>query len=52
MISQDKSKYSEKALVRTKLEAAKRKLHEGYQQAENAKKQRTIQVIELHDIPK
>ncbi|XP_008798351.1 probable mediator of RNA polymerase II transcription subunit 26b isoform X1 [Phoenix dactylifera] len=52
VIPQDKSKYSEEALVRAKLEAAKRKLHEGYQQAENAKKQRTIQVMELHDIPK
>ncbi|CAA7388991.1 unnamed protein product [Spirodela intermedia] len=38
--------------VCAKLEAAKRKLHEGYQQAENAKKQRTIQVMELHDLPK
>ncbi|KAJ3676553.1 hypothetical protein LUZ60_003965 [Juncus effusus] len=33
-----------------KLEAAKKRLHEGYQQAENAKKQRTIQVLD--DIPK
>ncbi|XAR69540.1 hypothetical protein NMG60_11001170 [Bertholletia excelsa] len=35
-----------------RLEAAKRKLHERYQQAENAKRQRTIQVMELHDLPK
>lgn len=35
-----------------KLENAKRKLHQGYQQAENAKKQRTIQVMDLQDIPK
>ncbi|KAK1280029.1 putative mediator of RNA polymerase II transcription subunit 26b [Acorus gramineus] len=35
-----------------KLEIAKRKLHEGYQLAENAKKQRTIQVMELRDLPK
>uniref|UniRef100_A0A1D1YVM7 Transcription elongation factor A protein 3 n=2 Tax=Anthurium amnicola TaxID=1678845 RepID=A0A1D1YVM7_9ARAE len=49
---QDKSKNSDEMSVRVKLEAAKRKLHEGYQQAENAKKQRTIQVMELHDIPK
>nr|GEY05720.1 probable mediator of RNA polymerase II transcription subunit 26b [Tanacetum cinerariifolium] len=35
-----------------KFEAAKRKLQERYQQAENAKKQRTIQVMELHDLPK
>lgn len=35
-----------------KLEAAKRKLQEGYRQAENAKRQRTIQVMELRDLPK
>ncbi|KAL9273291.1 putative mediator of RNA polymerase II transcription subunit 26b [Drosera capensis] len=38
--------------VKLKLEASKRKLHESYQQAENAKKQRTIQVMEVHDLPK
>ncbi|MQM20715.1 hypothetical protein Taro_053743 [Colocasia esculenta] len=48
---QDKFKNSDN-IVHAKLEAAKRKLHEGYQQAENAKKQRTIQVMELHDLPK
>ncbi|KAG6529567.1 probable mediator of RNA polymerase II transcription subunit 26b [Zingiber officinale] len=52
MIPQEKSKCSEESFVRAKLEAAKRKLHEGYQQAENAKKQRTIQVMELQDLPK
>ncbi|KAK1292732.1 putative mediator of RNA polymerase II transcription subunit 26b [Acorus calamus] len=46
---QEKPKTSEEAL---KLEIAKRKLHEGYQLAENAKKQRTIQVMELRDLPK
>ncbi|CAN1337558.1 Probable mediator of RNA polymerase II transcription subunit 26b [Linum perenne] len=35
-----------------KLEATKRKLQESYQQAQNAKRQRTIQVMELHDLPK
>ncbi|XP_042003102.1 probable mediator of RNA polymerase II transcription subunit 26b [Salvia splendens] len=35
-----------------KLEDAKRKLHERYQEAEKAKKQRTIQVVELRDLPK
>ncbi|XP_043722697.1 probable mediator of RNA polymerase II transcription subunit 26b [Telopea speciosissima] len=49
---QDKSKLTDEISVRAKLEAAKRKLQEGYQQAENAKKQRTIQVMELHDLPK
>lgn len=38
--------------VQDKLEATKRKLQERYQQAENAKRQRTIQVMELHDLPK
>ncbi|KAJ8505854.1 hypothetical protein OPV22_006740 [Ensete ventricosum] len=52
VVPQDKTKCSEESLIREKLELAKRKLHEGYQQAENAKKQRTIQVMELHDLPK
>ncbi|KAL7599183.1 hypothetical protein Lser_V15G26032 [Lactuca serriola] len=38
--------------VQDKLEETKRKLQERYQQAENAKRQRTIQVMELHDLPK
>ncbi|KAM7260051.1 hypothetical protein ACFE04_015792 [Oxalis oulophora] len=42
-----KSNFSER-----KLEAAKRKLQESYQQADNAKRQRKIQVMEIHDIPK
>ncbi|KAJ7976568.1 Transcription elongation factor [Quillaja saponaria] len=49
---QDKLKCSDEAAVQVKLEATKRKLQERYQQAENAKKQRTIQVMELHDLPK
>ncbi|CAL9100080.1 unnamed protein product [Musa acuminata var. zebrina] len=52
VVPQDKTKCSEESSIREKLELAKRKLHEGYQQAENAKKQRTIQVMELHDLPK
>ncbi|KAJ1404257.1 Transcription elongation factor, TFIIS/CRSP70, N-terminal, sub-type [Sesbania bispinosa] len=47
-----KFKCLDDAALQVKLEATKRKLQERYQQAENAKKQRTIQVIELHDIPK
>ncbi|KAF5737624.1 hypothetical protein HS088_TW13G00511 [Tripterygium wilfordii] len=43
---------SDEVAVQRKLEATKRKLQESYQQAKNAKKQRTIQVMELHDIPK
>ncbi|KAK9270898.1 hypothetical protein L1049_026484 [Liquidambar formosana] len=35
-----------------KLALARRRLHENYQDAQNAKKQRTIQVMDLHEIPK
>ncbi|KAK7336425.1 hypothetical protein VNO77_16966 [Canavalia gladiata] len=49
---QDKSKSSDDTAVQVKLEATKRKLQESYQQAENAKKQRTIQVMEINDLPK
>ncbi|CAL9111369.1 unnamed protein product [Musa textilis] len=52
VVSQDKTRNSEEVLIQAKLEVAKRKLHEGYQLAENTKKQRTIQVMELHDLPK
>ncbi|KAL1548771.1 putative mediator of RNA polymerase II transcription subunit 26b isoform X1 [Salvia divinorum] len=49
---QEKANSKNEASVRMKLEAAKRKLQERYQEAENAKKQRTIQVVELQDLPK
>ncbi|XP_050234404.1 probable mediator of RNA polymerase II transcription subunit 26b isoform X2 [Mercurialis annua] len=49
---QDKFKCSDDVAVQKKLEASKRKLHERYQQVENAKRQRTIQVMELQDLPK
>lgn len=49
IVQQNKSKCSDDA---AKLEATKRKLQERYQQAENAKRQRTIQVMELNDLPK
>ncbi|CAL0323524.1 unnamed protein product [Lupinus luteus] len=49
---QDKLKYSDDAAVQVKLEATKRRLQERYQQVENAKRQRTIQVMELNDLPK
>ncbi|KAL6997706.1 hypothetical protein U1Q18_007832 [Sarracenia purpurea var. burkii] len=48
-VQQDKLKCLDDS---ARLEAAKRKLHERYQQAENAKRQRTIQVMEIHDLPK
>ncbi|KAJ4965460.1 hypothetical protein NE237_017309 [Protea cynaroides] len=35
-----------------RLASARRRLQENYQEAQNAKKQRTIQVMDLHDIPK
>ncbi|XP_068663214.1 probable mediator of RNA polymerase II transcription subunit 26c isoform X2 [Aristolochia californica] len=35
-----------------RLASARKRLHENYKEAENAKKQRTIQVMDLHDIPK
>ncbi|MED6203994.1 hypothetical protein PIB30_005001 [Stylosanthes scabra] len=49
---QNKSKPLGDSSLQVKLEAAKRKLQERYQQAENAKRQRTVQVMELHDLPK
>ncbi|KAK8925948.1 putative mediator of RNA polymerase II transcription subunit 26b [Platanthera zijinensis] len=48
----DKSKDDAEALFRAKLELAKRKLHEGYAQAEKAKRQRTIQIVEFQEPPK
>ncbi|KAJ4706694.1 Transcription elongation factor [Melia azedarach] len=48
----DKLKSSDDVAVQVKLEATKRKLQESYQQAESVKKQRMIQVMELHDLPK
>ncbi|KAK4377878.1 hypothetical protein RND71_004174 [Anisodus tanguticus] len=49
---QNKLRCSDEDAVQVKLEATKRKLQERHQEAENAKRQRTIQVMELHDIPK
>ncbi|KAK7378021.1 hypothetical protein VNO80_03457 [Phaseolus coccineus] len=48
----DKSMHSDDAAVQVKLEATKRRLQESYQQAEKAKRQRTIQVMEINDLPK
>ncbi|MCO5577225.1 hypothetical protein L7F22_031050 [Adiantum nelumboides] len=42
---------SSKNEIDKKLEIAKRKLHQGYQQAENAKKQRTVQILNSLDLP-
>ncbi|KAF9609151.1 hypothetical protein IFM89_013405 [Coptis chinensis] len=35
-----------------RLASARKRLQDNYQEAQNAKKQRTIQVMDLHDIPK
>ncbi|CAA0823545.1 Probable mediator of RNA polymerase II transcription subunit 26c [Striga hermonthica] len=35
-----------------RLNSARRRLQENYQEAENAKKQRTIQVMDIHEIPR
>lgn len=43
---------SDEASMKARLEIAKRRLHEGYREAENAKRQRTTQIMELDDIPK
>uniref|UniRef100_A0A0A9CXH1 Uncharacterized protein n=1 Tax=Arundo donax TaxID=35708 RepID=A0A0A9CXH1_ARUDO len=35
-----------------RLDSARKRLQENYQEAQNAKKQRTIQVMDISDIPK
>lgn len=40
------------AIDAERLASARKRLHDNYQEAQNAKKQRTIQVMDLHDIPK
>lgn len=50
--AQHKSSSPEDKSVKVKLEAAKRRLQEGYQQVEKAKKQRTVQVMDFQDLPK
>ncbi|PKA66847.1 putative mediator of RNA polymerase II transcription subunit 26b [Apostasia shenzhenica] len=47
----EKSKLSDELSIQAKLELSKRKLREGYQLAENAKRKRRIQLVELHDLP-
>ncbi|XP_055832369.1 probable mediator of RNA polymerase II transcription subunit 26c isoform X2 [Solanum dulcamara] len=42
----------ESAIDIEKLNSARRRLQENYQEAQNAKKQRTIQVMDIHEIPK
>ncbi|KAK4743693.1 hypothetical protein SAY87_010005 [Trapa incisa] len=49
---QNEMRPSDESAVQMKLEATKRKLQESYQQVEKAKKQRTVQVMDFHDLPK
>ncbi|XP_009607268.1 putative mediator of RNA polymerase II transcription subunit 26b [Nicotiana tabacum] len=49
---QNRLKCPDEDADRVKLEATKRKLQERYQEAEKAKRQRTIQIMELNDIHK
>lgn len=35
-----------------RLDSARRRLQENYQEAENAKRQRTVQMVDIHEIPK
>ncbi|ONK78511.1 uncharacterized protein A4U43_C02F19550 [Asparagus officinalis] len=48
----DALKESEESDYRIKLEVAKRKLQDRYQEVQDAKRQRTIQVMELKDLPR
>ncbi|KAH0450431.1 hypothetical protein IEQ34_021123 [Dendrobium chrysotoxum] len=50
--SEVKRKQPEEVSEMSKLEVAKKKLREGYQRIENAKRQRMIQIIEPTDLPK
>eukprot|EP00249_Psilotum_nudum_P020459 c27715_g1_i1 orf=226-861(+) len=50
--SNQKSIFSDDDHVAHRIELAKRKLHEGCQPAENAKKQRTVQHVDFPDLPK
>ncbi|XP_057851160.1 uncharacterized protein LOC131061479 [Cryptomeria japonica] len=49
--SQHKLNSRDDKSVKEKIEASKKRLREGYQRAEKAKKQRTVKVIELQDVP-
>lgn len=44
--------HKESSIDLEKLASARRRLHENYQEAQNAKKQRTIQMMDIHEIPK
>lgn len=44
--------HKETAIDPDRLATARRRLQENYQEAQNAKKQRTIQMMDIHEIPK
>ncbi|CAA0839207.1 Probable mediator of RNA polymerase II transcription subunit 26c [Striga hermonthica] len=48
----NRAQQREPALDDERLNSARRRLQENYQEAQNAKKQRTIQVMDIHEIPK
>ncbi|PSS30293.1 Mediator of RNA polymerase II transcription subunit 26c like [Actinidia chinensis var. chinensis] len=45
-------KTQQKDIDLERLASARKRLHDNYQEAQNAKKQRTIQVMDIHEIPK
>ncbi|KAF3963218.1 hypothetical protein CMV_012376 [Castanea mollissima] len=49
---QQKREQQQKDVVSEKLASARKRLQENYKEAENAKRQRTIQVMDIHEIPK
>ncbi|XP_057973678.1 probable mediator of RNA polymerase II transcription subunit 26c [Malania oleifera] len=52
-VSTKKEKEERESLIDSeKFASARKRLHENYQEAENAKRQRTIQVMDVHSIPK
>ncbi|CAM8884005.1 unnamed protein product [Rhodiola kirilowii] len=48
----NKSKFTDDPLEAERLASARKRLQANYKDAENAKKQRTIQMMDLHEIPK
>ncbi|XP_057496875.1 probable mediator of RNA polymerase II transcription subunit 26c isoform X2 [Actinidia eriantha] len=45
-------KTQQKEIDLERLASARKRLHDNYQEAQNAKKQRTIQMMDIHEIPK
>ncbi|PKI58596.1 hypothetical protein CRG98_020985 [Punica granatum] len=50
--AQNVRKQKESNVESDRLASARKRLHDSYREAENAKKQRTIQVMDIHEIPK